>query len=62
MDQLGEHDRALLKLIDEASKTAASMNRDLIVDERRLSLLGATPNLVAALRERNLLRSTERTT
>jgi carbamoylphosphate synthase large subunit len=49
-------DQELLRLIDGAERTAASMNRDLILDEKKLSLVGATVNLIEKLRNRNLIR------
>ena len=57
MANLETSDRELLRLIDGAERTAASMNRNLILDENKLSLVGATPHLIEKLRERNLIRA-----
>lgn len=56
MADLETNDRELLRLIDGAERTAASMNRDLILDEKKLCLVGATVSLIETLRGRNLIR------
>jgi hypothetical protein len=50
-------DEELLRLINGAERTAASMNRNLILDEKKLSLAGATDHLIEMLRGRNLIRA-----
>ncbi len=55
--ELGYIDQELLRLINGAEHTAASMNRMLLLDEDKLMLLGATSLLIEKLRERNLVRA-----
>lgn len=56
MTNLGRSDQELLRLIDGALKTAASMDYHLVLDEKKLALVGATDQLIAMLRDRNLFR------
>ena len=55
MSNLASGDQELLRLIEGAQRTAGSMNRNLILDEKKLVLVGATQQLIAMLRDRKLL-------